>query len=101
MNEIIPKRLKMTHSMKPETKDRVFSSSFLVLILTMALWWSGDAAYARRESIQITIQKAGNADEDAERLKILQQFCKEKGLEKNLQNDLDQLIKQIDRWLLS
>jgi hypothetical protein len=89
----------MTYSMKPETKDRVFSSPLLLLILTMALWWFGTTADAKPALFEQAIQKAGNADDDTDRLKILQQLRKQDGLDQSIEKDLDQLIKQIDRWL--
>jgi len=89
----------MIDSIASEKSYRIVSKSIFILILvTMFLLFPG-VATAKQESIQRTIQKAGNADEDAQRLKILKQLRTKDGLDKGIQEDLDRLIKQINRWL--
>jgi hypothetical protein len=55
--------------------------------------------WAGREDIDSIIRQAGNADTDEVRLAYLQRLRKEPGLDKSLQEDLDKLIVQIERWL--
>ena len=89
----------MSYSIASEKTCRKLSKPiFISILVTILLFFSGVAA-AQQQSIKNAIHKAGNADEDIERLKILQQLRNKDGLDKGIQEDLDQLIKQIDRWL--
>ncbi len=58
-------------------------------------------ARAERDAVHALIQKAGNADDDSERLQLLRQLRKHPGLNETLQADADKLIAQINRYIHS
>ncbi len=85
--------------MAPEKIYHILSKSFFASILITIFIVLPGATAVEQDSIRRIIQKAGNADDDVERLKILQQLRNQERLDRNIQKDLDQLIQQINRWL--
>ncbi len=70
----------------------LFAAGFVCLLYTAQ-------AHANDDSIRALIQQAGNANSDQVRLDYLKQFRKQPGLDASLEDDLDKLITQIERWL--
>ncbi len=77
--------------------ERLNTVLWLVMVLTVLL--CATQAKAGDDSISAVIQRAGNAESDAVRLKLLRQLRERPNLDSSLREDLTKLITQIDRWL--
>ena len=73
------------------------------LIAVIAFFWviGFSAATAARLTVapQQLIQKAGNTEDDRERLALLKQLCAEPGLEPALRQEAEALVRFTERWL--
>ena len=64
------------------------------ILLTVCL--TGPAA---AQGVDALIRQAGNADDDAQRLVLLQQLQKRPDLDPQLRAEVDQMVALVDRWL--
>ncbi len=60
---------------------------------------AGQAGAAGGPSAEELIRRAGNAEDDARRLEILQQLATQPGLEVDLKDDVDKMVAFFERWL--
>ncbi len=67
------------------------------LTAVIALFWV--VGFAAPPSVQQLIQKAGNTEDDRERLALLKQLCAEPGLEPALRQEAEALARFTERWL--
>jgi len=77
-------------------RDFIRSSSFAAAGIAGVL---AGQAEAGRDPIRAAIQRAGNADNDEQRLGYLKELRNRPGLDASLKDDLAKLITQIERWL--
>ncbi len=54
---------------------------------------------AAGETVEVMIQRAGNADSDEVRLAILKEMRQRSDIDKSAGRDIDTLVKQIERWI--
>jgi hypothetical protein len=71
----------------------------LWLVVVFFVFLFGTQATANDDSIAAVIQKAGSAESDEVRLKLLRQLRERPNLDKSLKEDLSKLITQIEHWL--
>ncbi|MCP4257032.1 MAG: hypothetical protein GY774_05840 [Planctomycetes bacterium] len=69
------------------------------LVIGFVVLLCATRAKAGDDSIADVIQRAGNADSDEVRLKLLKQLREQTNLDSSLKEDLTKLITQIERWL--
>ncbi|MBN2562468.1 MAG: hypothetical protein JXQ75_16200, partial [Phycisphaerae bacterium] len=70
-----------------------------LLLALMILAVGAAASRGQTGDIRDLIQHAGNADSDDERLRLLRQMRQRDDLEAPLREDLDKLIREIERWI--
>jgi len=88
-----------------ETLPRRGAPSFCVLLLIGLLTMAGPGLLktfaAETDPVAQLILQAGNAEDDALRLKLLRQLRQSPDLDKQLQTDADRMIAAVERWITS
>jgi hypothetical protein len=78
---------------------RIIFIAVLLLVNTIAFGNLNDASpWEIPKEIKFLIYKAGNANTDQERLRILKKIQEVSGLDAEFQEKLDTLVKSIDKW---